>query len=61
LNNKQTTKVFFSPNQQKQLKQIKAQKILMRKKYIRATKRNIFIRNQLKEIKIKIKEFAHSI
>lgn len=60
LKNNQTIRVFFSPNQQKKLKQIKAQKMLMRKKYFRATKRIIFLQNKLKEFKKKTKEISQS-
>jgi len=60
LKNNQTIRVFFSQNQQKKLKQIKGQKILMRKKYSRATKRITFLQNKLKEIKKKMKETSQS-
>jgi len=58
LKNNQTIRVFFSPNQQKKLKQIKAQKFLMKKKYCRATKRIISLQNQLHELKKKVKEIS---
>jgi len=60
LKNNQTIRVFFSPNQQNKLKQIKAQKFLMRKKYSRATKRITFLQNKLKELKKKTKEISQS-
>ncbi|XP_022167793.1 uncharacterized protein LOC111031953 [Myzus persicae] len=58
LKNNQSIRVFFSPNQQKKLKQIKAQKNLLKKKYCRAKKRINFLQNQLNEIKKKAKEIS---
>jgi hypothetical protein len=58
MKNNQTTRVFFSPMQQKNYQEIKSQKLLIKKKYSRATKRIIFLQNQLNEIKTKIKKIS---
>lgn len=58
--NNLNTRVFFSPSQQKNLQLIKNQKYVLRKKYSRATKRIIFLQNQLNEIKTKMKNISKS-
>jgi len=60
MKNNLTTRVFFSPMQQKKYEQIKSQKLLMKQKYSRATKRIIFLQNKLNEIKTKVKETSGS-
>ncbi|XP_027845854.2 uncharacterized protein LOC114126166 [Aphis gossypii] len=60
MKNNLTTRVFFSPMQQKKYQQIKSQKLLMKQKYSRATKRIIFLQNKLNEIKTKVKEISGS-
>jgi len=60
MKNNLTTRVFFSPTQQKKYQQIKSQKLLIKQKYSRATKRIIFLQNKLNEIKTKVKEISGS-
>jgi len=57
MKNNQTTRIFFSPAQHKNYQEIKSQKLLIKKKYSRATKRIIFLQNQLNKIK-KISGFS---
>jgi len=60
MKNNQTIRVFFSPNQQKILMQMKAQKNLMKKRYYRAKKKNISLQDRLNELKKKAKEISQS-
>lgn len=60
MENNQNTRVLFSPNKKKTLQQIKNTRALIKKKFTRASKRIIYLENNLQTIKNKMTEMSQS-